>query len=713
MEEPLVDGVGAFNGLELLDCCDVLRERLSAWKLAGHLERNEDFIDVSSVPAELSLLVHGILDDGEMFKRFGPRYSHEQGQLRAVQWIAAQNADSNKWITIAQQMPQFFDDIFDDVGLLYQDVSEFGRAAALCHSWEDSGQDWVQADFETENRRALRDLEETLAGLPPQLADCVEKPERYVVTTDNQVLGGHTQLRNSILELQRQDLVSKYKSPEAFLLKEVRDGNVSLVRALLQHARDGSQVGPSIPAEVLDLDRVLEGTTALIEAVRGGYLRIAKMLIQHGADVNIMTASRETAVTVAAKAGSDAMLRLLLAYGADAHIAVLMLRVDRSAGSGASAINRLTASVTRYRKDMLLHTRKIPTEVVRLRREFHDEHCRMIQCSSTGPGTSEMRRYGLEGGSRKAWCIARRTLRGLCNGTLPSSLNETLLFIALSKVMSSIVHGKDDAGAATELNQDLGRWQLLFNLEDGGLDAFRSAVMVFWGIDTSTLDATPSASEDVLAAFQDMALSCFSRASELLETEGLDELGLISIQNRWRERQQEGIRPPEAKVHDSSYLLGKEGQSEDDGSGLQEAIVERLEFDILLDPPKPPPPLCDEPTPYQRLFVLLIAGAIFAAAIAFLLCMFDSPDLSFLWDAADRRDSADFDSKSLVIRERPTPSNSPSDSPSDSPYAGPPVERPIKHLFKSRPTRPTGKRARVSPVPEPHPEPHPSTPSVN
>ena len=208
------------------------------------------------------------------------------------------------------------------------------------------------------------------------------------------------------------------------------------------------------------------------------------MLIQHGADVNVI-APRETALSVTAKAGSENMLYFLLAYGADLHVTVPTLRAVGSTEPGANAIKRLTTSVARYRNDMPLHTRKVRKEIVRLRREFRDEHCGMTKVAappvywkylSKGPNSSDMWIFCLEGEPREAWCIALRTLRGLCNGVLPDNLNETLLFIVLSKVMSSLVYGSDDDGAAAEFNQDLGRWQLLFNPARGGLEVFQGAV---------------------------------------------------------------------------------------------------------------------------------------------------------------------------------------------------------------------------------------------
>ncbi|MFS8086381.1 MAG: ankyrin repeat domain-containing protein [Acidobacteriota bacterium] len=76
------------------------------------------------------------------------------------------------------------------------------------------------------------------------------------------------------------------------------------------------------------------GSTALIAAVQGNHVEVAKLLVQAGADVNRQDAEQQSAFLIAAGAGNPELLRLMLGKGAD---------VNRPDGAGSTALIRAAA----------------------------------------------------------------------------------------------------------------------------------------------------------------------------------------------------------------------------------------------------------------------------------------------------------------------------------------------------------------------------------
>jgi hypothetical protein len=208
-------------------------------------------------------------------------------------------------------------------------------------------------------------------------------------------------------------------------------------------------------------------------------------------------------------------------------------------------------------------------------------------------------------------------MRGLCNKILPRDLNETLLFLGLARAMSYIINSRDVRDSQAEFVEDLGRWQLLFNENDGGQLAFREAVKAIWGVDISTFGHKLIPSGETLEQFQNMALNLVARADETYRCQVVNHLGLLATQARWRQRQQ---RPSSY----STLASLKESSSSDDGGPPGEAsspsIVEGLaeaaiQEDPLLD-------LIHDNSCSRKadmVLIILMAGAIFAMIIAFLL----------------------------------------------------------------------------------------------
>jgi hypothetical protein len=185
---------------------------------------------------------------------------------------------------------------------------------------------------------------------------------------------------------------------------------------------------------------------------------------------------------------------------------------------------------------------------------FTREHARMRQAASFAPGTNIPRdpevfslattphiskrwAYSLEMNPRKAWAIGQETLHRLCTRKLPKDLNETLLFLALAKSMSNVLSSEGQMDLGTEFEEDVGRWHMILNAEDGAPLAFCEAVNDIWGINVAlaTPGLNPSAQD--LERFQAMALYLMRQDAYSYKSCGIDDTGLVSTRADWIQRQ--------------------------------------------------------------------------------------------------------------------------------------------------------------------------------
>ena len=80
--------------------------------------------------------------------------------------------------------------------------------------------------------------------------------------------------------------------------------NPSMAKLLLEHGADVAAASNN-------------GFTALIRAAQGGHVAVAQLLLQHGADVAAADIAGDTALMLAALGGHEAVAQLLLQHGAD------------------------------------------------------------------------------------------------------------------------------------------------------------------------------------------------------------------------------------------------------------------------------------------------------------------------------------------------------------------------------------------------------------
>ena len=141
-------------------------------------------------------------------------------------------------------------------------------------------------------------------------------------------------------------------------------------------------------------------------------------------------------------------------------------------------------------------------------------------------------------------------LRGLCNGQTPSTVSETICFLAIAKAMSVATDDVfNSACNDSEFSRDLGRWQLLFKMEDGTLSTFRKAIACIWNVN---LEDTPVQSPDpsTLKEFCDLACSIVQKADYSFEFSSYGSHRLLASQEDWRSR----ISPiPDAEAN-SPYI---------------------------------------------------------------------------------------------------------------------------------------------------------------
>ena len=70
----------------------------------------------------------------------------------------------------------------------------------------------------------------------------------------------------------------------------------------------------------INLASPYSGLTPLMMAATRGHLNVAKSLIKHGADVNVVNKQNKTALTLAMERHCSAFVKLLLEKGADLHL---------------------------------------------------------------------------------------------------------------------------------------------------------------------------------------------------------------------------------------------------------------------------------------------------------------------------------------------------------------------------------------------------------
>lgn len=408
---------------------------------------------------------------------------------------------------------------------------------------------------------------------------------------------------------------------EEALLDAISEGCTLKVRSMLSHA---TIISPNLPHQPI----------FIFQAVRQGLHGITKLLLQHDADANCLQ-DAETPLSIAAKSGSDSLIRLLLSYGGDVHIATSLLRIDNATG----AINRLDQLSRQHFPSSMPMRIEARRKVRHLRTNFWKEHAHIsdiVKIRREGhsirmgpsdpiikyilwipPTRDTVPQYWVndfEDDVHKAWAIGFRTLRGLCNKQLPRNLNETLLFLCLARSMAMDFN---DEQLETQFFDDLPRWQILFNNDKPLLHDFIKAVREIWNVDLNRFQPLQLNDIELFAStlqeFQDFALRLRNWADKHWDFQHLDDWGLLATQARWRMRQGHFSAASSDPVQDEVRSIVDQDPI---------PISTAPQDENMKDPPEPQPP--DQTGDISTVLALVLAGAVFAIAIAFWLSEYTS-----------------------------------------------------------------------------------------
>lgn len=125
------------------------------------------------------------------------------------------------------------------------------------------------------------------------------------------------------------------------------------------------------------------------------------------------------------------------------------------------------------------------------------------------------------GGYRDAWENGVRVFRGLSRLTLPSSLEDTLSFLCMSRAVADTL-GKDGDGYFDEFVHDLGSWEETFD-EESDRDAYLEALKLTWDVSLDCFKQQHhSNQQQFLLVMRDNAAKFILQANGAL---GLDSLG--------------------------------------------------------------------------------------------------------------------------------------------------------------------------------------------
>ena len=379
----------------------------------------------------------------------------------------------------------------------------------------------------------------------------------------------------------------------ASLMAAIEAGDRNFVDLLLKACRASESLG--------DLNFVHDGWTPLMIAVRHNNEYIARRLIRSGATPNFTTKNGDS-LTIARQNGFHNVLQILLEGTRVSH----PLSESRVCGDDVSSqtlqitnwkerIKRneqwLNAVVEEQRDSAVPRMDNIRLSNLRL--EFRKQHTNILACAkaSVKPPISRHRircvprsrsQYdtprvvtfirhwtydndvacelnawpcinrrpwgrGFDDDYSKAWTSGINVMRYLHAGKVPSSLNDTIMFLAIAKAMCLSGSAPTLSTWHSDFTSDVGRWQMLFSSEDGSLLAFQEAVSSIWGIQLEQLSHVNSPDSETLASFQELAVTLANDAELSFGLQGHD-YGLIASQKLWRSRNK--LRVPDEDQHD-------------------------------------------------------------------------------------------------------------------------------------------------------------------
>ncbi len=517
---PIASGIS--NGFLLLKHLDLLEEYFRAFQ-----EKETRYVrykilgrhELERLEATLSLLIEGLLTDPQVFTSFGYQRLCHQGYLSYERWKKLHSSRTTDNIDMLEASYDEDQDPPDTISTMSSNFAPFpetsGQSVRSCQvkNPRDHGEFGEQnpkrlllLDLES-HRGEFERLEAGLLGMIVRRADLNDFgtcaiPKRYV------------------------------EGPLAIdlLIESVATEDLSLLQVLLRNDAPANTVFSAVPAPRDYL------ATTLIFRAKGA-------------------ASRRDLMTVAARVQDHLMCKYFMSNGAsfsqtllaavrngDLKCAYFLLQMAASERGRQDIdfmlpLRRMAGELTMLEKEsknVSLSNEEVETRQSRKRpslRRFHvafkQEHLRITKYAESWVDRPCFRR-------NKAFKKGIGVLRGLCKGQTPSTVSETVCFLAIARAMSIATNEHSNlACRMLDFERDLGRWQMPFKMEDGTLPAFRNAVAGIWNV---ILDGTQVQHPDpsTLMKFCDLAFSIVQHVDNCFDLSSCSSSRLLSSQKKWR-----------------------------------------------------------------------------------------------------------------------------------------------------------------------------------
>ena len=552
------------NGFLLLKHLDLLEEHFRAFqeKKARHLSYN--FLvghELDRLEAALSLLIKGLLTDPQVFTSFGYQSLYDQGYLSYERWKKFHSSWTTDNIdileasydedngdqdppdmisTVSSNFAPFPDDLGD------QDASDLTSLKSWLKERSRLLRQSLRLDtqFRVEDSRDHEEMPKSLiaavqVGDLESIGEEIEKGANPTLALAAAQETLHLEFVQSLLAEPSYLDFGTWAIPKSFvegplaidlLIETVAIEDLPLLRLILHKGAPANKVFSPVPAPRDHL------TTTRIFRAKGA-------------------ASGRDLMTVAAHAQDHLMCKYFMSSGAsfsqtllaalekrDLKCAYFLLQMaaferGRQDIDFALPLLRMTGQPTgleRESKNVSLSNEEAETRKSRKRpslRRFHiafkQEHVRITNCAESWVDRPCRRR-------RKAFKKGIGVLRGLCRGQIPSTVSETVCFLAIARAMSIATNELSNLACNMfDFERDLGRWQMLFKMEDGTLPAFRNAVAGIWNV---ILDGTQVQHPDpsTLMIFCDLAFSIVQQVDNCFDLGSCSSSRLLSSQKNWR-----------------------------------------------------------------------------------------------------------------------------------------------------------------------------------
>lgn len=214
-----------------------------------------------------------------------------------------------------------------------------------------------------------------------------------------------------------------------------------------------------------DVSQAAKRARDLIHASITGKMSITSHLLRNGVGCNVIT-TEGTALSNAAKYDHMNIVRLLLKHGADVEVAVLYLARTGELETARALTRAAYGEVASFKN---LRDRFI--------RQFNNlRHSSRHSESSLHLLLRQLPNY------KQAWASGVKVMKDICLGNVPSSVGDVLAFLITTRsVAETLSCDTGDIEYVDKFEADLVRWQRLFTFEDD-IQSYREAINRLWGV---------------------------------------------------------------------------------------------------------------------------------------------------------------------------------------------------------------------------------------